>query len=672
MDFFERQDDARKKTRILVFYFVVAITGIIAAIYLVLSFGLSAASASQSQNNGYGYREESAPRMGLWNPELLGGTSVAVLVVVLLGSGFKSMSLNAGGSVIARELGGRKLDSNSNDADEQKLLNVVEEMAIASGVPVPEVYLMESENGVNAFAAGLSPSDAVIGVTRGCMKLLSRDELQGVIAHEFSHILNGDMKLNLRLIGLLFGILMLAILGRVVMRTALYSGGGRGNNKNNGIPIVLFGLALIVIGYIGVLFGHLIKSAVSRQREFLADASAVQFTRNPDGIAGALKKIGGVSYGSRIQDAHAEEASHMFFANGLKSSFAQAFATHPPLAQRIKAIDPQWDGKFPKVSLPEISSSLSEGASNASAAAVAGASGLASSFPPASPPRPQAEIDDFFHATAVASSIESIGQLNEKQIKHAQDIHRQFPEEWLSAAHNESGAQALIFAMLLAQDDSLRGAELKMLGDATDRFTYDTTVALHQQFGDLHSSRKIALIDISIPTLRKLSPGEYDRFVQIMRRLIASDQRVDLFEFMLQKIVKGHLDVHFHRIPPSRVRYKSISQLTSETEVLLSTLAFLGSKEESKAVSAFQKGAKDIEDSIGGRLTVKEGNECGLQQIDEALDKFEKAAPLVKKRLIHACGKTVMADNKIVSDEAELLRAIADAIGCPIPPFVNS
>ncbi|MEM0896651.1 MAG: M48 family metalloprotease [Verrucomicrobiota bacterium] len=428
----------------------------------------------------------------------------------------------------------------------------------------------------------------------------------------------------------------------------------------------------MIVGYIGVFFGHLIKSAISRQREFLADASAVQFTRNPDGIGGALKKIGGLSYGSKIVDPHAEDASHMFFANGMAKSFSQAFATHPPLPQRIKAIEPNWDGNYPKVSLPEISSSMDARASRGRGA-VAGLSGLAPGASTTSGPnaQAQAEIDDFFSSTAVAKSIDSIGQINEGQVRAAQSIHREFPDHWLDAVHNESGAQALIFAMLLAQDDTLRGEELKMLGSATDHATYDITVMLHQEFGDLHSSRKIALIDLAVPTLRKLSPGEYDRFVQIMRHLIASDQKVDLFEFMLQKIIQRHLDIHFNRRPRNRIRYNSISQLADDAEILLSTLAFLGAKDEEKARAAFDLGASEIEGTIGGKLHVRSGDECGLQQIDEALNRFELAAPLVKKRLLLACGKTVMADEKIVSDEAELLRTIADTIGCPIPPFVK-
>src|SRR5204863_3999046 len=256
--------------------------------------------------------------------------TIGTLAVILIGSVFKTLQLARGGSAVAELLDGRLINSNTSDADERKLLNVVEEMSIASGIPVPQIYVMEGEPGINAFAAGHSASDAAISVTRGCMTMLTRDELQGVVAHEFSHLLNGDMKLNLRLMGLIFGILCLTVIGRVLIRT---------RGKKN--PLPLLGLALIIIGWVGVLFGRLIQAAVSRQREFLADASAVQFTRNPSGLANALKKIGGIAEGSELQSHRAEEASHFFFANGLKSGFF-GFATHPPLIERIRALDPSF------------------------------------------------------------------------------------------------------------------------------------------------------------------------------------------------------------------------------------------------------------------------------------------------------------------------------------------
>src|SRR5208282_3509511 len=339
MDFFAQQDKTRRKTKLLVFYFALAVAALIVAVYFA---SLVIFTGAQSHYHRHG--EE--PQFALWNPQLFLGVAAGVLTVILIGSGYKTIALAQGGSVVSEMMGGRPVNPNTTDPDERKLLNVVEEMAIASGVPVPQVYVMDTEDGINAFAAGHKPGDATITVTRGCMKLLSRDELQGVIGHEFSHILNGDMRLNLRLMGIIFGILCLAVIGRV----HLYTRSRSSKDKN---PLPLLGLVLIIIGWVGVFFGRLIQAAVSRQREFLADASSVQFTRNPAGLAGALKKIGGLSYGSKLEAAHANEASHMFFGNGMGESFFHLMDTHPPLAERIRAIDPSFDGGFPPVSIAE-------------------------------------------------------------------------------------------------------------------------------------------------------------------------------------------------------------------------------------------------------------------------------------------------------------------------------
>ena len=353
MDFFERQEQAHRSTKLLVVYFITGVVLLIAVIYLavvVLFAGIGSRHRHRSYQEGYGKQSE----LALWNPQLLFGVAVGTLAVIGIGSAFKTMELSRGGSSVATMLGGRLVNSNSTDPDERKLLNVVEEMALASGVPVPPVYVLETENGVNAFAAGHSTSDAVVAVTRGCMKLLSRDELQGVIGHEFSHILNGDMRLNLRLTGIIFGIISLAVIGRILFYT-------RGGSRNNRNALPLLGLVLLFVGWIGVFFGRLIQAAVSRQREFLADASSVQFTRNPGGITGALKKIGGLSYGSKLKNAHAGEAAHMFFGNGMAEPFFGLLATHPPLTERIRAFEPGFNGKFPPVSLAEAEITASSG-----------------------------------------------------------------------------------------------------------------------------------------------------------------------------------------------------------------------------------------------------------------------------------------------------------------------
>src|ERR1051325_10285133 len=338
MDFFERQDKARKNTKVLVVYFVLAVACIIAAVYLACLLILGGAAA---------HHHGRAAEFALWNSDVFFYSSMGTLAVIVFGSLYQISALSGGGSVVAESLGGRPVEPGTTDAQERRLLNVVEEMSIASGVPMPKVYVLDEERGINAFAAGHSTSDAVVAVTRGTLQTLNRDELQGVIGHEFSHILNGDMRLNLRLMGIIFGILCLATIGRILLRTR-----GRRN------PLPLLGLALLAIGGIGVFFGRLIQAAVSRQREFLADASSVQFTRNPAGLSGALQKIGGV--GSQIESDRAADACHMFFGNALGSSFLGMFATHPPLEERIRAIDPTWDGKFKEVRIVDDEEAIAE------------------------------------------------------------------------------------------------------------------------------------------------------------------------------------------------------------------------------------------------------------------------------------------------------------------------
>ena len=662
MDFFQSQDQARKKTKLLVFYFALAVVAIVFAIYSLLVPVLKMnGKRTQTMQDSFGERQQftKPSRNGYFHLDWFLMVAASVTGVIFLGSAYKSLALTAGGEAVARSIGGRRIDPNTGDADERKLMNVIEEMAIASGVPVPEVYVMDKEPGINAFAAGKTYSDAAIGVSRGAIRLLNRDELQGVIAHEFSHVLNGDMKLNLRLIGVLHGILVLAILGRIALRAGAYSD----DRKGAGVALMVLGLGVLVIGYIGVFFGHLIKSAISRQREFLADASAVQFTRNPDGIGGALKKIGGLSYGSKLVDPHAEEISHMCFSNALPPSMLNSLATHPPLPDRIKAIDKGWDGKFIKPRLPDVSSSMPDDKHSASAAAgqnpILQIPGMGGHAP-------------LIGAITAAAAMESIGQVTPENLRNGQQIRGSLPPEWLNAAHNVSGAQALIFSMLLAQDDNTRSDELTMLRNTTDALTFKMVVEWQAGITELQSSQKIALIDLCIPALKRLQQDEYERFLDIMRKLIESDGRVDLFEFMLERIVRRHLDLFFVKKQQSKVRYTQTRELEKEASVLLSTLANFSSRDAEKIHHAYREGAREIELEIGGELPMADGRDCGLQQIGAALEKYDTAAPMVKKTLLYACSRAVMADGKVVGDEAELLRAIADTIGCPIPPFVQA
>ncbi|MGV8893210.1 MAG: M48 family metallopeptidase [Burkholderiaceae bacterium] len=625
-------------------YFVIAVAGIIASVYfasLLIFYG----TQFQQQSGG------PTQALVLWDPKLFLYVVIGTLGVVVLGSLYKTAALAKGGSAVAESLGGRLVNPNTTDPDEQQLRNVIEEMAIASGVPVPEVYVLDDENGINAFAAGHSPSDAAIGVTRGCMTLLNRDELQGVIGHEFSHILNGDMRLNLRLMGVIFGIVCLSVIGRVL----LYSRGGRSRGRN---PIMLLGLALIVIGAIGVFFGRLIQAALSRQREFLADASAVQFTRNPAGLSRALQKIGGT--GSRLASAHAEEASHMLFGNGLGKPLLGLLATHPPLAERIHAIDPGWDGTFKHGSPPAVDAESAHEAvqppqSQFPFPTIAGMPGTAGSAG---------------NAVQMAVVLPSLGQPTQPHLRYAVGLRNAFPAKVQSAVREPLGAAAIIYAMLLSPDEALREKQLAELARRIGPQSCATIAALWPEVGPVALRARLPLANLALPALRRLQPDAFQQFSHTLQWLIKSDEQIDIFEFVLQKIIRRHLATQLGEIRSTSVAYRTLEPLVRDCDVVLSALANVSSSNANEIKKAFQAGTLHLRAKADGRqLLARE--ECGLEQLDTALDRLAMAAPQIKKNVVQACVQVVGADGLIQEREAELLRAIADTLDCPIPPFVE-
>lgn len=623
MDFFEAQEQARKRTKWLVLWFVLAVIGVVVAVDALIFFVVGGGEA-----------------VGILIP-----ASIATAGVILASSGFKSMQLNGGGEVVAKDLGGRQVMPGSTDFEEKRLLNIVEEMAIASGIPVPKVFLMDNEEGVNAFAAGTEPSNAVIGVTRGCLQRLSREELAGVIAHEFSHILNGDMRLNMRLMGMVFGLLVLSIIGRGMVELLRYQSlsSRRSSNKEGGsivLALFLVGIGLIVIGSLGVFFGRMIQAAVSRQREFLADASAVQFTRNPDGISGALKKIGGLSIGSKIKSPKASEASHMFFSSGGMFSFG--LATHPPLEVRIKKIEQSWDGKFSDSQLKSVAESHAKRGEKSQKGAF-----------------------DALPGVAMIGALAEMGAESRRSVETGEKIHRALAPKLKAASHDRGESQALIFGLLLAKDEALISSEISFLRESAGEEATALALKWQEEVRDLHSARKIALIDLALPTLRGLSESEYRRFLEITRWLIASDREVNLFEFMIQRVIERHLVSHFERRGFGKIRYTKFSKLLNEANLLVSTIAEIGAGNEAEAAAAYEAGT---EGWIGE--FEKQGT-TSLSDLDEVLNRFDQASPMVKKELLVSCGKAAARDGDLSNREAELLRSIADAIGCPVPPFVG-
>ena len=645
MDFFERQDKARKNTKLLVFYFIIAVVLIVASIYFASLFMFHGAA-------NYKHRGP-APAFSLWNATIFLYAAGGTLAVIIGGSLFKTAQLSSGGSAVAESLGGRLLDSNASDPHERKLLNVVEEMAIASGVPVPKVYVMDGEEGINAFAAGHNINDAAIGVTRGCITTLKRDELQGVIGHEFSHILNGDMRINLRLMGIIFGIVCLTVIGRVLLRS-------RGNSRDKN-PLPLLGLVLLILGGVGYLFGQLIQAAISRQREFLADASAVQFTRNPDGLSGALQKIGAAHEGSQIENEHAAEASHMFFGNAMKSSLFNAFATHPPLEERIRAINPQWDRKFSQPSYAAEEELPAKKPARRSA------------MPPIIPgfPTGAAGLAGAAAVIQASSVMPNIGNPTPLHLRYAVEFRESLPENILMAARNPQGASALLYALILSDDESLRATQLQELANQTGSAMHEQIVALWPEVSAAVQRSRLPLVNLALPALRQLGADQFQKFSATLNWLIESDEQIVLFEFVLLKIIRHQLEPHFTRAKPPATQYYTIKPLAPDCEMLLSALAHTGQTDPGEIAKAFQSGIPYIR-ATGVPLTLLPREECGLNEINDCLDRLGLAVPQIKKNLLEACVRVVGADGVIQENEAELLRGIAETLDCPLPPFVTA
>jgi Zn-dependent protease with chaperone function len=657
MDFFEQQAKAHRKTKWLVIYFAVAVAAMIAVIYVAAMLVFSGVQARQHR----GYYEQEQPQVSIWNSQVFFGVAIATLAIVGIGSAYKTSALSAGGSAVSELMGGRLLNPNTTDPEERKLLNVVEEMALASGVPVPKVYVMDEEHGINAFAAGHSTGDATVTVTRGCMKLLNRDELQGVIGHEFSHILNGDMRINLRLMGIIFGILCLAIIGRILLQTAR---GGRGRGQN---PLPLLGLVLLLVGYIGVFFGRLIQAAVSRQREFLADASSVQFTRNPGGITGALKKIGGLGeMGSRLSHAHAEELSHMFFGNGISEPFIGLLETHPPLEKRIRAFEPNFDGKFPFIRYDD-GDQPTEGIAKQKR-----------------PPTPNI-FGTVVGGTILASGgmekppviksrmvLPNIGNPTPLHLKYAEQLRDSLPENIKAAVREPLDATALIYAMLLSEDEKFRATQLIELSKRVPQSVGDKTARLFPEIAPIAARVHLPLVNLALGALKHLSREQFEQFSQTLQWLIGSDGKMSLLEFVLQKIVLRHLAPQFTSARPSTIQFYTLKPLLPDCVVILSALANAGSDDPAQIQKAFDTGAPYLRAPDNADLPLLPPGQCDFAQMDIALNRLVQAAPIIKKNLIEACVHTIGADEIIQESEAELLRAIADTLDCPIPPFVTT
>ena len=635
MNFFQHQDHARRQTRWLVILFILAVIAIIATVdlALLLAFGLSSMEYEASPLTAQGIQA---------NLPLLAGGALATASVIGLASLFKTASLRGGGGTVARALGGTLVDADVRDPSRRRLRNVVEEIAVASGVPVPEIYVLEQESGINAFAAGFSPSDAAVAVTRGAMEKLSRNELQGVIAHEFSHIFNGDMRLNIRLMGALFGILLLALIGRRVLHSARYMGRSR---NNSGAAIIIIAVALTVVGYVGLFFGRWIKSAVSRQREYLADASAVQFTRDPDGISGALKKIAIYSDASYL-NAESEEVGHMLFGSGQRMNL---FATHPPLMERIQRIDPS----FSEEELQTVAGRIQRQADReAKRQAELAAAGQESST---------AGAGTIFDA---GRFMEQIGNPQWERLLMAAAVAASIPETVRNAAHSADWAPEVLYYSLLDPDRGIRQQQMLIIARRMGSDSDARVQALVGAAGELLPEQRLPLMEVALPSLKRHPPDFVHKVLETMDELIHADGRIDVFEYLLARLVAQYL---WEASNPHSVRHsgrKLLRRMLPEASVVMTILARHGHSEENEAQQAYDRGWSRLEHGKSPPMP-----EIGdwPKSLDDALSSLDKLRLGDKEVLVRALIETVTADGSLVAAELELLRAVCAMLHVPVP-----
>ncbi len=632
MNFFEHQAAARRSSTRLVVLFALAVLGIVAAVDLavLLVFGRG------GQSGG-----------------VLAFTTLATLAVIALGSLYRIASLRGGGEAVALQVGGVPVPADTTDPHLRRLRNVVEEIAIASGVPMPGLYVLEHESAINAFAAGYSPSDAAIAVTRGAMEKLNRDELQGVVAHEFSHILNGDMRLNIRLIGVLFGILMIGLIGRKI----LWYGGGSGRGRG-AAAVLAAALVAIVVGSIGLLFGRMIKAGISRTRESLADASAVQFTRQTAGLAGALKKIAGIHEGSRLAArGDAEEVSHMLFGDGV--GFSGLFATHPPILKRIQALEPS----FRPENLERLQAQWLAAPPDGLDEDVH--MGLSAPAQPGALPTPAARLN-----VTPAMVAAQVAQPEADDYRRADAIVTAIPDDLRDLARRREAVMPLLLGLLLGGDEAVQARQRSEIAARMGEAMAAEAFARRERMAaGLHPMQRLPLAALAFPVLRLRPRPQLDAFMDTVFAVVNADGQVSLFEYclgrLLQVQVRESLDparyARFGRRKPGNVR--------QEFATLLAVVAQAGNPgDPAEAQRAYLAGMQRVLPRDHVPYAPPANGVLALDAVWEPLDALD---PLAKQVMVEAITAAVSHDGRVSVAEAELLRTLCGVLHCPLPPMLE-
>jgi Zn-dependent protease with chaperone function len=641
LNFFDAQDRARKATRWLVVVYFIATALIVLGVTLIVGIALFSTSMD-------GHRYSPAEMLSANTGPMLATAAITTLFIVGA-SIYKTMVLSAGGGQVARQMGGTLVPADVTDPRRRRLRNVVEEMAIASGVPVPEIYVLEEESSINAFAAGYAPGDAAIAVTRGTLEFLNRDELQGVIAHEFSHVLNGDMRLNIRLMGVLFGILVLGMMGRMIVRGG-YHGRLVSSRRSKGAPVVLLiGLGVAILGWIGVFFARLIKAGVSRQREYLADASAVQFTRQTDGIANALKKIGGYKEASYLRAADPEEISHMLFGSGAR--FTGLFATHPPLADRIRAIDPSFrESDYPEVVPVSVSDRMADDAVSAIASAAAPAHDVA-----------PADLPDVV--------VESAGNPDARDVAYARQLRQSIPATLYDAAHSVELAYLLVVALVIDPAHEHRERQLRLVEERLGAERARIVARLHDEVSSISADHRLPLLEITFPALKLRPPAQLEYLVELASRLIDVDGQVDLYEYCFYRVLRISLGQAASPARSSGPRRKARGELRQAAIDLLTVVADYGHEDATASEAAFEAG-KAYFGKWAREHSYRSKERYTLRALEHSLDLLATLNGKGRELILKAATAVAVHDQRLTAAETGLIRTICASLDVPLPPLV--
>jgi Zn-dependent protease with chaperone function len=664
MDFFAQQAQVQRSSRTLVALFVLAVLSIVVAVDLVCAFVL-----------GVGLR-----------PLPLLGIAAAVVAVIGLASAYRVASLAGGGAAVARSMNAVEVPADTGNRQWQRLRNVIEEVAIASGVPVPEIYVMQDEPAINAFAAGYTPTDAAVCVTQGCLDRLSRDELQGVIAHEFSHVLNGDMRLNIRLIGLLFGIMAIGVIGRFLLWGGYFGVGDGGGRRRRGGgssgQLALAGIALLIVGAIGLFFGRLIQAAVARSRESLADASAVQFTRQTSGIAGALKKIAAITEGSALQNPGRDEVRHMLFGDAEQGAW---FATHPPILERIRALEPGFDpaeidainrrwlaagGNPDDIEAHAEASPWQETARTFAAAdGDADVGAPLRGFPVAGAAIGGAIPDRAAELAITAAGVASqVGSPGSDDYRAATQLHAQIPPALAAAAHDPRGALAVVFALAISEHPDLLARQLEAVAQAFDAALADAVDRLVAQMADLHPMLRLPLAQLAFPVLKRRPRPEIERFVKTLDQLTRVDGRVGLDEYCLAKLVQVQVVAALDPAASFKPGAGKLVDAADELRDLVALVAHFGNDDDDDARRAFQAAMQEALPGVRAMYAIADDWQAAL---DRAWDALMRLAPEGKQLVVQALARAIAADGKVTVAESELLRLACATLACPLPPLLS-